>query len=64
MQTFELEQLVYLVEQHNRCAKVAVCKITDRVTMENLCNVPMLEGWYVPYVDHGGLPPTNIGAMA
>lgn len=46
LRTFELKQLVYLVEQRNKCKKVAVGKITGRPTLENFHNVPIVEGWY------------------
>lgn len=39
LHTFELEQLVYLVEQHNRCTKMAVGEITKRPILENFYNI-------------------------
>ena len=35
MQTFKLEQLVYLIEECNRCVKVAMGKIIERATVDN-----------------------------
>jgi hypothetical protein len=58
LQTFELEQLVYLVEYWNICMKVAVDRITMRPTQENLHNVLVAEG-VVLRVSHGGISPTN-----
>ena len=42
---FDLEQLVYLVEQHNRCTTVAVGEITKRPILENFHNIPIVKGF-------------------
>lgn len=62
LQTFALEQLVCLMEQWNRCVKVAVGKVTGCTTLENFHYVSCRG--VVPHVGHGGIPPTNTFLVA
>ena len=58
LHTFELEQLVYLVEQHNRCTKMAVGEITKRL---NIGEFPQHIDCkkVVESVDNGGISHTK-----
>ena len=46
LQAFELEDIVYVVDQRNKCTKVAIGRITGTPGMEYKPNVLVAEGWY------------------
>lgn len=55
-----MEEPVYLVDQRNRCVKVAAGKITGRPNLENFHNTPVAEGWYRVWITEVYHPQTTI----
>ena len=50
LRTFELQQLVCLVEWRNKCAKVVMEKIIGRPLVGYFHDIPVVEGWYRVWV--------------
>jgi hypothetical protein len=46
LQAFELEDIVYILDQQNKFTKVAIGMITGKPGMEYMPNVLVAEGWY------------------
>lgn len=58
--TYELEQIIYLVEVHNKCTKVAVGRINSKPLLEKIHNMLVVEGWYHVWVTKVYHPQTPI----